>query len=98
MSKSYYRVSFLSNSQRAVAHGAGLDECQRATIVFLFQAVHNDVDTIYIKATEEQVFRPLISFHNGIILIVNCLKSFAKIQLFPQSYKKKRAALSITTL
>ena len=31
------------------------------------------------KTTEEQVFRPLSSFHNGIILIVNCLKSFAKI-------------------
>lgn len=32
------------------------------------------------KATKE--YRPLDSFHNGIILIMNCLKSSAKLQLF----------------
>ena len=37
------------------------------------------------KATKE--YRPLDSFHNGIILIVNYLKSNAKIQLFYESPK-----------
>ena len=30
----------------------------------------------------DELLRPLESFHNGIILIVNCLKSGAKVQLF----------------
>ncbi len=41
MSKSYYRVSFSSNSQQCRATTAGCAQCQRATIVFPFQAIHN---------------------------------------------------------
>ena len=36
MSKSYYRVSFLSNSQRTLGILLSVYECQRATIVFPF--------------------------------------------------------------
>ena len=41
MSKSYYRVSFSSNSQLCVKNTLNLLKCQRAIIVFPFQAIHN---------------------------------------------------------
>ena len=41
MSKSYYRVFFSSNSQRNATANSGTSKCQRATIVFSFQAIHN---------------------------------------------------------
>ena len=40
---SYYRVFFSSNSQRETAQGVGGAKCQRATIVFSFQAIHNGI-------------------------------------------------------
>ena len=41
MSKSYYRVFFSSNSQLFDMAGNIVSKCQRATIVFSFQAIHN---------------------------------------------------------
>ena len=41
MSKSYYRVFFSSNSQLIIELVVSVCECQRATIVFSFQAIHN---------------------------------------------------------
>ncbi len=41
MSKSYYRVFFSSNSQPLSCSISLTSKCQRATIVFSFQAIHN---------------------------------------------------------
>ena len=41
MSKSYYRVFFSSNSQLCFFCWHKMLKCQRATIVFSFQAIHN---------------------------------------------------------
>ena len=41
MSKSYYRVFFSSNSQLDFYNEVIRFQCQRATIVFSFQAIHN---------------------------------------------------------
>ena len=54
MSKSYYRVSFSSNSQLAISCIANFIQCQRAIIVFPFQAIHNlrslhEVQTMNVK-------------------------------------------------
>ena len=45
----------------------------------------NNSQLTYKKGDEK--FRPLDSFHNGIILIVNCLKSDAKIRFFFHTHK-----------
>ena len=44
MSKSYYRVFFSSNSQHESQARSIDKQCQRATIVFSFQAIHNHCD------------------------------------------------------
>ena len=71
------RVRNRLNNLRPVGRGLDLTIVNLSYFTFFY----------FIKTTGDFVPRPLSSFHNGIILIVNCLKSFTKLQLFFHSAK-----------
>ena len=79
MSKSYYRVFFSSNSQQGAEGDGFAAECQRATIVFSFQAIHNaHIDINSVRGNVKELLSCFLFKQFTTVLLCVCL--FVKCQ------------------